>query len=206
MPVSRLYPLLQLNIEDWELTEEAIALESMAQDAQLNKYRLFILLSYSSTPMSKLIKYVTKQPYTHASLAFDESLKDLWSYNIFTRKNGVNGGLIKEELADYKGARYSLYELSCTPEIYKKVRDRVDQIASDIEGTGYNVLGLINTIYQKVLFKSENEIRMFCSQFVVTVLRAAGIEIFKDKDASFVRPGDFVRSKLLRFVRRGIMR
>jgi len=204
--MSRLHTLLKVKFEDWELTEEAIALESMAQDAQLNKHRLFILLSYTGTSISKLIKYVTKQPYTHASIAFDEALTEMWSYNIFTRKNGINGGLIKEDLKDFKGAKYSLYELSCTPEIYNKVRSRVQEIAADVEGTGYNVLGLINTIYQKVLFKSENEIRMFCSQFVVTVLRAAGIEIFKNKDTSFIRPGDFVRSKLLRFVRRGILR
>jgi hypothetical protein len=204
--MSLLNPIVTLTPEPYELTEEGIALESMAQDAQLNQYRLFILLTYTATPISKLIKYVTKHPYTHSSIAFDEKLQDLWSYNIYTQKNGFKGGLVKESLLDFTGSKYSLYELSCTKEIYDKVRDKVEEIAKDVPGTGYNILGLINNIYQKVLFKQESEIRLFCSQFVVVVLRAAGIEIFKNKNDSFIKPYDFVRSKLLRFVRKGTLR
>ena len=204
--MSRIQPVLTATPVPYELTEEGTALESMAQDAQLNQYRLFILLTFTNSAVSKIIKYVTKHPYTHVSLGFDEKLEDMWSYNIFTQSNGMKGGLIQEKLEDFKGSKYSLYELSCTKEIYEKVKLKVMEMSKDVPATGYNVLGLINNIYQKMLFKPESEIRLFCSQFVVVVLRAAGIEIFKNKNDSFIKPYDFVRSKLLRFVRKGTLR
>ena len=46
---------------------------------------IYILLTRSSTILSKMVHFVTDDTYTHASIAFEEDLKTLYTSS---RKNG----------------------------------------------------------------------------------------------------------------------
>ena len=46
---------------------------------------IYILLTRSTTILSRLVHFVTEDTYTHAALAFDEELRTLYSSS---RKNG----------------------------------------------------------------------------------------------------------------------
>lgn len=201
--MSRLNVAVTLEVELPELTEEAISLEGLKNEEGRGR-DLFILLTDTGTVFSKVAKVVTKQPYNHVSLAFDESLETLWTYCI-TNRNGLQGGLETETLKDLSGSRFSLYAITVTEEIYQSVKDKVETMAKDIPGTGYNHLGLLNAIFQREIFNNESTSRLFCSQFVVEILKTSGVELFKKK-SSLIRPYDFAKSKLMRFVRRGTLR
>ena len=47
--------------------------------------KIYILLTRSSTILSKMVHLITTDTYTHASIAFDENLATLYSSS---RKNG----------------------------------------------------------------------------------------------------------------------
>ena len=186
-----------------ELTEAALSLEAnMSNDDQK---RLYVLLTDTGTHFSRISKLVTGDPYNHVSVSFDDTLETIYTYAL-RNANGFKGGLKKENLEVLKGSRYSLYELPVTTDIYGQVVSKVKEMEEDLVGTGYNHLALINAIFKKEIFESEMGAKMICSQFVVEILKQSGVELFKNRASSTVRPYDFVRSKLLRFVRRGKFR
>tara|TARA_B100000929_G_scaffold232756_2_gene189224 strand:+ start:5235 stop:5840 length:606 start_codon:yes stop_codon:yes gene_type:complete len=186
-----------------ELTEAALSLEAnMSNDDQK---RLYVLLTDTGTRFSRISKLVTGDPYNHVSVSFDDTLETIYTYAL-RNANGFKGGLKKENLEVLKGSRYSLYELPVTTDIYGQVVSKVKEMEEDLVGTGYNHLALINAIFKKEIFESEMGAKMICSQFVVEILKQSGVELFKNRASSTVRPYDFVRSKLLRFVRRGKFR
>ena len=45
---------------------------------------IYILLTRSTTILSRLVHFVTEDTYTHAALAFDEELKTLYSCLLYT--------------------------------------------------------------------------------------------------------------------------
>ena len=98
---------------------------------------------------------------------------------------------------------YSLYELKVTDAAYRQIKERVEYLAANPNQTRYNHLGLFNAIFRKNIFSSEDGQISICSEFVVEVLRFGGIELLKGRLGSTIRPYDLVRSKLLKFVRRG---
>lgn len=167
--------------------------------------KIYILLTDTKTAVSKISKMITKQPYNHVSVAFDDQLTEVYSYAIKTTTNGLRGGLMREG-DDLKGSDYSLYSVSITDEVFDKIKFRVHELSSQVNDTSYNYLGLINAIWRKDIFLVEDSKRMICSQFVVELLRSSGVDIFKNKHASVVRPYDLIRSKLLKFEKRGKIR
>lgn len=202
--MSSLYRALSEPTINPELTEVALSLEAHAD--QVPEKRFYILLTDTGTLFSSLSKRITKNPYNHASIALDEGLEELYTYSLGGGVSKLVGGIEKESISELKGARYSLYELAVTTDVYNKVRDKIQAMYSEPVGSSYNHLGLINAVFQKEVFQSDLASKMFCSQFVVEVLSASGVELFKNRASSTVRPYDFVKSRLLKFVRRGTFR
>lgn len=203
--MTKLLEVIKQPVDEWPtLSDVGVALESVTRD-NTETHKVFILLTDTNTRFAKVSKLITKDPYNHVSIAFDADLENIYTYAL-RNVNGLKGGLKKETLDVLKGSRYSLYEMPVTEEVYDKVVNKVLEMEKDIVGTGYNHLSLINAVFRKEIFNSEIGSRMICSQFIVEVLKEVGVELFADKASSTIRPYDFVRSKLLRFVRRGKFR
>ena len=61
----------------------------------LEHFPIFLILTEGRTPIiSNAIKKVTNSPFSHASISFDPSLKDIYSFN-FGKKNN---GFVKENI------------------------------------------------------------------------------------------------------------
>jgi hypothetical protein len=144
---------------------------------------IYIVLSDTGSPGSKVIRLFTESPYNHVSLSFDPALETLVSYN------GGNGlfppGLNIERfefLNQKPGASLAVYRLLTTGDQKRLLVDRVAAI--NREGSSYNMLGLLTG-------KSALPNIMFCSQFVYTLLEDAGAAYFV-KNNGVVRPMDFI--------------
>ena len=183
------------------LSQEACALEALAHQEDAS-YAVYILLTNTGTVFSKMAKRITKQPYNHVSVGFDSTLSKFYTYHFFTTDRPLGGFHIETPEA-LKGAWYSLYKLYVTPEIYSQLVLKVQELEKDHKATRYNYLGLFNAIFNKELFKSENKLKAICSEFIVNLLLEVNVQILDDRSGSRVKPYDFVRSKLLKFVRRG---
>lgn len=185
-----------------ELTLEAKSLLQDSQDAD-GATAVYILLTDTKSAFQRVAKVLTGNPYNHVSIAFDEGLKELFSYNIYTKENGFGGGFMRETPEDLKGATYSLYKVMVDHEIKEKMKNTVYSLMDKKNTTRYNILGLVNALTNIELFKDEDTDKMICSQFVSNVFEWSGVRLFKDKTGSRVKPYDFVKSKLVTFVKRG---
>jgi len=136
--------------------------------------RIYILLSQTTSVMTRLIKFATKTPYNHVSLAFDERLEYTYSFGRIMPNDPLIGGFSHERLDTgvFKDAECQLLSLDVTPEQYEKMRDRVAQIEANQTKYKFNLLGLIGT---KFNFNLDRKHAYFCSQFVSKVLQEVGL-------------------------------
>lgn len=196
---------MRVSLEDYLhdndiLTPDGIALESLKDDP--DKKFVYVLLTDTKTTFSKIARQVTGDPYNHISVALDDTLTTAFSFNI---SNGLSrtGGFTREDLKkEMKGSRYSMYRVAVTPEMYLKLENRLNDYFTKVSETSYNFFGLVNAIARKGIFKDE-EGQMICSQFAASLLSEIGVTIFKNRPLSTVRPYDFVKAKMLEFVKRG---
>jgi hypothetical protein len=144
---------------------------------------VYIVLSDTGSPASRFIRLFTSALYNHVSLAFDEELETLVSYN---GGNGVSSpGLNRERLEwlnQEAGASLSIYRLRLEPAQKRLMIARIRAI--DRAGSSYNMLGLLTK-------KSWRPNIMFCSQFVYSLLDEAELAYF-EKEKGAVRPEDFM--------------
>jgi hypothetical protein len=147
---------------------------------------VYIVLSDTKSPASRVIGLFTGAVYNHVSLSFDPALETLVSYN---GGGGFSGPGLNPERLEYlnrrPGASLAVYRLGITPGQKRALIGRVAAI--NREGSSYNLLGLITK-------KSRMPNIMFCSQFVYTLLKDAGVAYF-DKESGKVTPMDFAGPK-----------
>jgi hypothetical protein len=145
---------------------------------------IYIVLSDTGSPASKLIGLFTTAVYNHVSLSFDRALETLVSYN---GGNGVSSPGLNAERLEFlnrkAGASLAVYSLRLEREQKAALIERVKAI--DREGSSYNLMGLVTK-------KSKLPNIMFCSQFVYSILDEAGAAYF-EKERGKVKPEDFIR-------------
>lgn len=152
-------------------------------EKSLDNGYLYIILSSTGSAAGELIRRVTKKEYAHASIAFDEELKTIVSYN--GGENIYAPGLNQELIEFFNkkdDANIIIYKIKADREKKQKILDEIKKINQ--MGSSYNILGL-------VIPYSHQENIMFCSQFVYCMLKSAGLNYFEKKPEE-VKPTDFV--------------
>lgn len=182
--------------------------KSLLQEAESGEsgLNLYVLLTDTGSRFQRVAKHITKDPYNHVSLALDEDLDEIYTFSLYTEQNGFNGGFMRETKEELDGSKYSLYRVAVDHESHTKVKDYLRGMVSSSANTTYSLKSLVNAMFQKEIFKDARETSMICSEFVSYVLDLAGIKLFKNKKLSLIKPYDFVKLKLLKFVRRGKIR
>jgi len=152
--------------------------------------RVYILLSQTTSALTKFIKFCTKKPYNHVSLAFDERLEYTYSFGRIHPDDPLIGGFSHERLDTgvFKNASCQLLSLDVTPEQYRKMRERVAYIEANQIKYKYNFIGLFGAVFN---FKVNRKYAYFCSQFVSKVLQEVGL-FPEDFPAHLVTPCDLV--------------
>lgn len=144
---------------------------------------LYLVLAKSKSPAGEIIGLFTDREYNHVSLSFDRDLRTLVSYN--GGRAGQAPGLNPETvpaLLENPGASLRVYRLPATRHQKQIILRRLGKLNQ--EGSAYNLLGLV------FRFSYRPNI-MFCSQFVYSALRLAGLDYFQWNPFE-VRPTDFV--------------
>lgn len=149
----------------------------------LNNGYVYLIITKSKSASGEVIGLFTNKQYNHISLSFDEELNTIISYNGGEKiaPPGLNPEVITQ-LTKREGASIILYRLPATYEQKKAILDKIRTINN--EGSSYNILGLLLKVTPQPNI-------MFCSQFVYTMLKLAGLNYF-EKDAAHVTPTDFI--------------
>ena len=161
---------------------------------------VYVFLVNSRTGMSKVIKHFTKQPYNHASLSFDKSLTQMYSFTMAKAH-----GFTKENIySSYnKNAEFSLYKIAVPQNALVAMKDAINNVQKFEEEYKYSTKGLLGFVFKRHQDKfNTKEKAMFCSQFVARMFATAGMKI-TDKNDYEIRPYDFARNKNFKFCYRG---
>lgn len=153
---------------------------------------IYILLSSTHTVPARLIRLLTREPYSHTSLALDVELREMYS---FARKhiyNPFNSGFVDENIETGifgrdKNVQCSVYAIPVTEEQYRRVKKELQNFIQNREIYSYNYLGLLGAFVGRNVDRERN---YFCSQFVSYVLNESGIKLFRKK-TGLIRPFDF---------------
>ena len=165
---------------------------------------IYILLTYTDSTMAKAIKLVTKQPYSHAGISLDSSLSHIFTYgrkNVEDRCQFTDESIFNGLLGDKKDTvQYALYVTFFNNRQLKVLTQHIENIKNDITKHKYSYKGLINF----ALGKETHDDRMFCSQFVASVIKAGDPSRLK-RDISLYSPTDLREVSGMHFVTRGIL-
>lgn len=160
----------------------------------MEKHYLYIVLTRSNTTISKLIKMIKKDEFTHASISFDKELEQMYSFGRKKSYNPFIAGFKQEKLDKglYKRCKTLpglIIEVEVTKEQYQKAKELLDEFRSNKEIYKYNYMGLVNSLLNK---EGYNDNRFLCSEFVYYVLNNSGVVDFK-MARNLVRPINFLK-------------
>ncbi|MBQ8043587.1 MAG: hypothetical protein IJ272_05500 [Clostridia bacterium] len=162
-------------------------------DKQQKKY-IYILLTRTSTILSRIVHLITADDYTHVSIAFNENLHPLYSSS---RKNGRTlfpAGPCTEKLNKgfWKSHRHvpcAVYKLEVTEEVYKNAQIEIEKILNRADEYHFNIIGLILCRMNIPYNRKRN---YFCSQFVSEILgKSKAIKL--PKQPCLMRPSDYMK-------------
>ncbi len=154
---------------------------------------LYVLLSRSDTYFSRLISKMTPGEYTHASLALDRELKNLYSFGRFTMRP-LPAGFTRENihtgifLRNHRNT-CTLYRLPVSDEVYARAKTLIKDLKNRSDQYRYNLLG---AALCKMDIPLQREYHYFCSQFVAHVLEQSGAAALP-RPAALMRPFDLAQ-------------
>ncbi len=156
---------------------------------------VYIILTETGTWFSGLIGRFTGDAMNHASISFDPSLKEVYSFGRKNLNNPFDGGLVKENMQSsaYRKWSFAIYKLEVSAAEYDRMQAFVADMMKEQSKYKYNLLGLFGVLLGKPYAPQD---RFFCSQFVAAVLEQAD-RILMDNHQALVKPGDFAASPKL---------
>ncbi len=150
---------------------------------------IYIVLTRSTTVLSKVVYMATRGEYTHSAISLDDSFETLYTFSRRNPKLLLPAGFVTESV--YEGImgnsddmNCAVYELHISNAAYKKLSRMLGHMHYHKEKYRYSISGLITCFFQK---KRERKGYFFCSQFVYHALSESGA-IEKTAEPSLVKP------------------
>lgn len=153
---------------------------------------IYIVLTGTGTLFSQTIKWFTKAPLNHASLSFDEDLKEVYSFGRKKVNNPFLSGFIQENFQApfLHQAHCAVYRCKVGSHNYERMYQFVTEMRKNRERYKYHLLGLIGVLINKRIPRQD---AYFCSHFVASVLEQSSFRPL-NKPAHFVTPEDFANT------------
>lgn len=154
-------------------------------------YPIYILLTHTGTRLSKLIHTATGDEFTHCSISLDDSLTNMYSFGI-NRDSGDEGFIcenINDPFFQKNDIKYGLYCMFLTKEEFNNIEMKLNYFIDNKTKFHYSFGGLFKNFF-KIPDDSKGT-RMFCSQFVATILDAGNPNVKIIPHTNLVRPNDF---------------
>lgn len=153
---------------------------------------VYIVLTKTTTALSRVIGAVTSEPYTHASLSMDKQLNSLYTFSRLQPEKPLPAGFtIESPYSGYMGLHpdtaCEVYELKISNLAYYKMKKRIDKMVVQAERYHYSLLG---TLYCMFSIKHKRPNHYFCSQFIGELLKESGAAVLP-KHESLMHPADY---------------
>lgn len=169
----------------------------------MNK-KIYIVFTYTGTIISKIVKFYTKEEFSHISIALDEDLKEMYSFGRLNPYNPFSGGFVKEGINKgtfkrFKNTKCAIYSLKLTEEQYDKIISVIKRMRRKRKKYKFNRIGLFAVA---VNYKYTKDNAFYCAEFVKYLFDSAGI---KNDIPELVKPMDFGDIKNLKLLYEGLL-
>lgn len=172
----------------------------------MNKEKeVFIVLTYTGTILSKIIKVYTGAEFSHVSIALDKELEEMYSFGRLNPYNPFIGGFVHENInfgtfKRFPKTRTAIYILKVTDEQYQTIKKLINNISKNKDDYKFNTLGLFAN---GLRIKYEKEKSFYCAEFVKYVIDQAAVELDLPK---LIKPNDFKSVPSLELMYKGILK
>lgn len=179
---------------------DQINLPSMeaANYSEKNKYPVFVILTKGHTILSVIIEKATKDEHSHASIAFDIKLENIYSFG--TKKiNPREMGFIRTSYdSEIWGEIPTAYDLFVTFIDYHgraQINKAIQYFTENADKLKYHWVGLVKIFFN---IKDNNKKKFICSRFVAALLGEGGVKM--ERDSSLYRPSQLQDIENMTFV------
>lgn len=167
--------------------------------------KIYIVLTYTGTILSKLVKMYTRREYSHVSIALDQELEEMYSFGRLYPYNPFLAGFVQEykdkgTFKRFKNTKTRIYSLQVDDEQFDSLVNVIKNIKENKLDYHFNFWGLLGVI---IHYKIKRENFFYCAEFVKYVLEQSNIE--KDLP-ELIKPEDFKKISGLNIVYSGMLK
>lgn len=167
--------------------------------------KIYIILTHTGTTLSRIIKYYTKDEFSHVSIALDSNLNQMYSFGRLKPYNPFLAGFVHERINKgtfkrFFKTRAKVYSLEINDSQYEKLKYAILYIKKLRREYKFNIFGLF-AVGLKIKIRGNKS--FYCAEFVKHVLDEAEI---KTELPELVRPEDFKLIKNIKVEYDGYLR
>ena len=152
--------------------------------------KIYLVLSYTGTLLSRIVKVWTRKEFSHISISLDENLEEMYS---FGRRNAYNPfvGRFVHEYTDkgtfkrFKNTKCAIYYLEIPDESFEIISNKIYEMYPNRDTYKFNLLGLLAVSINK---KITRENYYYCAEFIKYLFELANIE---QNLPYIIKPEDF---------------
>ena len=166
--------------------------------------RIYIVLTYTGTIPSRIIKFYTKKIYSHISISLDGDLNEMYSFARLNPYNAFYAGFLHERIGEgtfkrFKNTKCLVYFMEITDEQYEIIKNTVEYVKENRKKYKFNMLGLFMVSLHRRRIK---RYFFYCAEFVRYVLQKAEIG---ENLPDIIKPEDFKNLEGLHLVYEGLL-
>ena len=164
--------------------------------------RIYLILTYSGTILSRIIKIYTRDEFAHVSISLDEELNQMYSFGRLNPYNPFIGGFVHEGInigtfKRFRKTQTAVYSIMISSEQYKKIKETIKLIRECPIAYKFNIIGLFGAGFNIRIHMRHS---FYCAEFVKYLLEKARV---KNNLQEIIKPEDFKRLDNIRLEYKG---
>lgn len=164
--------------------------------------RVYIVLSFTGTWLSRVVRIYTRKQYSHVSISLDKDLKQMYSFGRVNVNNPFYGGFVHEVqkqgvFKKFYNTESYIFSIDVNEQQYKKLKKCIKEFSAKKDLYGFNILGLIGVIFN---IKIKRRKKFYCAEFVKHILEKSGVDLGLPDP---VKPYDFLQVENTNFIYKG---
>ena len=168
--------------------------------------KIYIVLTYTGTILSQIIKRYTKDEFSHISISLDIELKEMYSFGRLNPYYPFLCGFIHEYInrgtfKRFYNTKTRVYSLDITSEQYEIIKNTIIQFQKNRKQYKFNFIGLFAAGFH---IKRKKEQAFYCAEFVKYIMDNAKIGNLSLPEV--LKPEDFKRIDGLQEIYSGLLR
>ena len=169
--------------------------------------KIYIILTHTGTILSTIIKYYTKDEFSHVSISLDADLEEMYSFGRLYPYNPFWGSFVHEHINSgtfkrFKNTRAEVYSVFVTEEQYEKAKKIIGYFNNHKQKYRFNFIGLACVGIKKKVIRRNS---FYCAEFVKHILKTSGISEINQLP-ELIRPENFKEFPGARLEYKGLFR